>query len=322
MPMNFDFNDFINLRNRLRLQSFYTETPKRIDLYMFLEGQVLTTSITIAEIQEKFGKSKHVMELFRATYLIGSVKFNSMEIGAAIAKDIKIEVDSSKLKEILDSFLHDLSHKLTTTTTGGEGTPGYALIPVQMGSGKVRRCMSCGNILLSGETRCPACGSTKLSSKEADGSEVELSMRKWVGFDFEGDIKYILEFLKTYDFGQITTLTEKKKKKLKEFLIQSIMEGWSVNKLEKEVETITKDENSARMISRSELIRCANEGTLLHYEDKGIEKVKWIATPSSPGGRTCKRCLEMNGKILLLKDAKGKIPLHPYCRCCYSAVIE
>ena len=145
MPrIKLDFDGFIQLENRLKLQTFYVETPRDFTIFMLLEGQVFYTNITMSEIEARFGKSKYVIELFRATYIRDGIKVQSLETARAeIVKDIRI--DTEELKQTLKDFLHDLS-KLTTTTAGGEGTPGYAMIPVRMGSGKPRRCMTCGNI--------------------------------------------------------------------------------------------------------------------------------------------------------------------------------
>jgi SPP1 gp7 family putative phage head morphogenesis protein len=280
---------------------------------MLLEGQVFYTTMTMEEIQLRFGRSAYVVELFKATYIRDGIKVKTLETTTEIIKDVNIE--TTNLKEILDNFLHSFE-KITTTASGGQGTAGYAMIPVRMSDGKPKRCMDCGNIILSNETVCPSCGSYNIKEKGA-----ELDMKKWVGWDFEGTIKYMIQFLEGYDFPQITTLNNKQKKTIKEFLIASLTEGWTMNKLESEIETVTEDDSSARMIARSEVIRAANEGAILHYKEADIEKVKWIAVPSSPGGRTCPRCLEMNGKEFLLKDAEGKIPWHPFCRCCWSPIV-
>lgn len=149
----------------------------------------------------------------------------------------------------------------------------------------------------------------------------EVSLKRFVGWDFEGTVKWILMFLEKYALSQITDINSEQKISIKDALIHSITEGWTLNKLENTIATVVNDEDRARMIARTEIIRCANEGALLHYEEENIEKVRWIATPSAPGGRTCDRCLAMNGKELLLKDAKGKIPLHVYCRCTFSPIV-
>jgi SPP1 gp7 family putative phage head morphogenesis protein len=282
---------------------------------MFMEAQIFSTTITMEEIKGRFGSSIMVLELFKATYLSDSVKIESIDIESnMLSKDIKI--DASDLKNVLDGFLNDFK-KFTLTSTGGQGTAGYAMIPVRLGSGKIRRCESCGQILLSGEEACPACGSERITGKDA-----EMELKKFVGWDFEGTVKWILMFLEKYTMSQITDVNSEQKKLIKDALIQSITQGWTLNKLENTIATVVNDEDRARMIARTEVIRCANEGALLHYEEENIEKVRWIATPSAPGGRTCDRCLEMNGKELLLKDAKGKIPLHVYCRCSFLPIVE
>jgi SPP1 gp7 family putative phage head morphogenesis protein len=315
ITINLNFNTFIDLRNQWKLKKFYIEGPTEFRLFMFMEAQIFSTTITMEEIKGRFGSSIMVLELFKATYLSDSVKIESIDIESnMLSKDIKI--DASDLKNVLDGFLNDFK-KFTLTSTGGQGTAGYAMIPVRLGSGKIRRCESCGQILLSGEDACPACGSERLTDKD-----VEMEMKKWIGFDFVGDIAYMLKFLETYDFGRITTLDTKQKKTLKQMLIDSITQGWTLNKLENEIETVTNDEDSARMIARTEILVVANQGAVLHYEDKGIEKVRWLAVPSAPGGRTCDKCLALNGKEFLIKDIKDKLVLHPFCRCTISAVIE
>ena len=313
--ISLDFDRFIKLENRFKLQTFYTESPKLIGVYMFLEAQIFSTSITMKEIQERFGKSEYTVELFKSTYLRDGIKIESIE-QAKMEKQVIQKLDTGDLKELLNNFINDFS-KLTVASSGGEGTAGQALIPVQMGSGEILRCMSCGQIILSGETACPACGSEKLSNKD-----VELSLEKWVGFEFQSDVKWIIEFLEKYTLSQITDITEKQKKSIKNILIDSMKEGWTLNKLEDKIENIVDDKNKAKMIARTETIRAANEGALLRYNENDIEKVKWLAVPSAPGGRTCDRCLARNGKEYLLKDAKGQIPLHVYCRCTFAPLVE
>jgi SPP1 gp7 family putative phage head morphogenesis protein len=291
------------------------EASESFRMFMLMEAQVFSTEITFEEVRSRFGNSPMVLNLFRSTYIRDAIRINSIDTeSSSISKDIK--VDASELKTVLDGFLNDFK-KFTLTSTGGQGTAGYAMIPVRLGSGKIRRCESCGNILLSGETSCPSCGSERLTGKDA-----EMELKKFVGWDFIGDIAYMLKFLETYDFSRITTLDTKQKKTLKQMLIDSITQGWTLNKLENEIEIVTEDEDSARLIARTEIMVIANQGAILHYEDKGIEKVRWLAVPSAPGGRTCDRCLALNGKEFLLKDIKDKLVIHPYCRCTISAVVE
>lgn len=72
-------------------------------------------------------------------------------------------------------------------------------------------------------------------------------------------------------------------------------------------------------IARTEMIRAHAEGQLDGMERLGIRRVgvqvEWIATPDA---RVCKLCAEMNGKTFPLQEARGKIPLHPNCRCAWT----
>ena len=294
---------------------FYTEDASGFGLYLFLEGQTFCAFLPLSEIRARFGESERVLDIFRSTYLGGAKRVISVE-GMAFLSNPSITVDSSELKSVLNHFIEDFK-KITTTTSGGSGTPGQALIPVTLGSGKMRRCLGCGKILLSGETQCPACGSEMLTDKDVD-----MDLTKWIGWDFQCTVKYMLEFLKKYKMSQITDVTTEQKEKIKEALINSLTQGWNLNKIEYEINNVVDDEDKARMIARTEIIRVANEGALLHFKEQDIEKVRWLAVPSAPGGRTCDDCLARNGREYLLKDATGKIPSHPFCRCCYIPIVS
>lgn len=171
ITVNLNFDTFIELRNQWKLKKFYVEGPTEFRLFMFMEAQIFSATITMEEIKTRFGSSIMVLDLFKSTYLSDSVKIESIDIESnMLSKDIKI--DASELKNTLDNFLKDLQ-KISLTNTGGQGTAGYALIPVNMGSGKIRRCESCGQILLSGENACPACGSEKLTDKDVEVDWIE-----------------------------------------------------------------------------------------------------------------------------------------------------
>jgi SPP1 gp7 family putative phage head morphogenesis protein len=317
--INVGFDDFINLENQWRLAPLYIENGEGFKFYMLMEAQVFSTFISLEDIRARFGDSQFVIELFRSTYLHDGIKINSIDFAdSGVSKDIKI--DASDFKGALDSFraAMDDFKKFTMTATGGQGTAGYALIPTTVAGTPMRRCEGCGNIILSGETRCPACGSERLTDKDAD-----MTILKWVGWDFMGTVKYILKFLEKYRMSQITDVNDEEKLAIKGHLISSVRDGWTLGKLENEIDMVVGNQEKARMIARTEIIRSANEGALLQYkEEKNADVVKWLAVPSAPGGRTCPDCLARNGREYLIKDAQGKIPLHPFCRCCWLPVTK
>ena len=77
----------------------------------------------------------------------------------------------------------------------------------------------------------------------------------------------------------------------------------------------------ARRIARTEVIHAHAEGQLDAFEALDIEhvgaEVEWT-TASDP----CSDCLSMSGKIFTIQQARGLIPKHPNCRCCWNPVIS
>lgn len=60
------------------------------------------------------------------------------------------------------------------------------------------------------------------------------------------------------------------------------------------------------------------EGQLLALEEMGVEEVGVAIEWSTAGDdRVCPLCSEMEGVVLKLEEAHGKIPLHPQCRCAW-----
>jgi SPP1 gp7 family putative phage head morphogenesis protein len=75
----------------------------------------------------------------------------------------------------------------------------------------------------------------------------------------------------------------------------------------------------ARMIARTEIAHAHAESQLDALEDMGLEDVgimvEWIN-----GVNPCPRCAKMLGKVMKIKTARGKIPVHPNCMCAFVPV--
>lgn len=68
----------------------------------------------------------------------------------------------------------------------------------------------------------------------------------------------------------------------------------------------------AKVIARTEVIYAHAEGQLDSFEDLGVEEIEVMAEWSTAGDdRVCPQCSELEGTIMTVKEAKGKIPLHP-----------
>jgi len=127
-------------------------------------------------------------------------------------------------------------------------------------------------------------------------------------------------------------------------------EGWPVTQTREQI-IKTWDgwakgkEDRANMIARTETMRSSNYGTKQAWADAGVTTVKWHTHKDD---RTCDWCLEMDGTTIGIAesywnlgdtfdvtDAEGNVktmnitysgvecpPLHVYCRCVETAVIE
>lgn len=97
--------------------------------------------------------------------------------------------------------------------------------------------------------------------------------------------------------------------------------GESIQQLSKRIEGYFTDNAKYRaaMVSRSEVIAASSEGALYRYDQSGIEKAEWL---TSRDGRVCPECDPMDGTQFPIREASGRIPLHPQCRCTWLAVLE
>lgn len=83
--------------------------------------------------------------------------------------------------------------------------------------------------------------------------------------------------------------------------------------------TITGIESKrAKVLARTEVIHAQAEGQLDGFEDLGVEEVGIQAEWSTAGDDiVCDQCGEMEGEVMTVEEARGRIPLHPNCRCAW-----
>jgi len=72
----------------------------------------------------------------------------------------------------------------------------------------------------------------------------------------------------------------------------------------------------ARTIARTEIMHAHAEGQLDSFEALGVEELGVLAEWSTAGDNlVCPLCAPLEGMVLTIKEARGKIPRHPNCRC-------
>jgi len=79
--------------------------------------------------------------------------------------------------------------------------------------------------------------------------------------------------------------------------------------------------NRGRVIARTETIRAHNEAGINRYEDMG-ERIGGVAVVAehTTAGDPCPICAGLNGTRYKPKNARGRIPVHPNCRCSFVPI--
>lgn len=74
----------------------------------------------------------------------------------------------------------------------------------------------------------------------------------------------------------------------------------------------------ANTLARTEVIRAHAEGSLIHLQQLGVDKVGVMVEWSTAGDNlVCPLCADLQGVVLTIKEARGLIPRHPNCRCAF-----
>ena len=77
-------------------------------------------------------------------------------------------------------------------------------------------------------------------------------------------------------------------------------------------------ERRAKLLARTEVIRAHAEGQLQEFENLGAIGVGVMAEWITAGdNRVCPQCASLEGNIYTIVEARGKLPLHPGCRCAW-----
>lgn len=126
-----------------------------------------------------------------------------------------------------------------------------------------------------------------------------------------------LKLLVSRTFSDIKGADDQFKSSLRRVLADGLVEGRNPRDIAREVRRVTDiSKRKAETIARTEIIRAHAEGQLVALEELGVTEVgvmvEWLVTDDE---RLCPRCRPMAGVILKIKEARGKIPLHPNCRC-------
>lgn len=129
-----------------------------------------------------------------------------------------------------------------------------------------------------------------------------------------------VELLALRALEQLRGVTASMSQQMNRILSEGLVNGWGPLRIAREMQnsiynlSITR----ARMIARTEIIYAHAEGQLDSFQALGIEKLGILAEFSTAGDElVCRECAALEGNIYTVDEARGVIPLHPSCRCCW-----
>lgn len=120
-------------------------------------------------------------------------------------------------------------------------------------------------------------------------------------------------------FSELEGVTETMSTAITRSLVDGMVQGQNPREIARTMtRQIDISRSRAETIAQTETIRSHAEGQLQALEQMGVEEVGVMVEWSTAGdGRVCAKCRAMEGVVLKLDEAKGKIPLHPRCRCSF-----
>lgn len=129
-----------------------------------------------------------------------------------------------------------------------------------------------------------------------------------------------IQLVSSRAFEELRGLSATASTQLNRILTRGLIQKNTAKKLAKEmsekVEGLSKDR--ALLISRTELVHAQAEAQLDAYEALGSDAVQLFAEwGTAQDDRVCAACGALEGTVFRVKDARGLLPRHPACRCCW-----
>ena len=121
-------------------------------------------------------------------------------------------------------------------------------------------------------------------------------------------------------FEGLRGITQDMASKLSEIFSRSLIEGVGPRSIAKRItdEIASISRKRAMVMARTETIRVFNEAALNTMEQNGIVGVTAeVELLTAMDSRVCQICRSLSGKVYTIQQARGVIPVHPRCRCCW-----
>jgi SPP1 gp7 family putative phage head morphogenesis protein len=123
--------------------------------------------------------------------------------------------------------------------------------------------------------------------------------------------------LYTRTWDGVKSVTRRTETAITRVLSQGLIDGDNPKKIARAMnKAVGLEIKRARTLARTEIVRAHHVATINTYEQAGAEGVTVLAEfATALDDRVCSQCMELEGQIFSLKEARGLIPVHPNCRC-------
>lgn len=133
-----------------------------------------------------------------------------------------------------------------------------------------------------------------------------------------------LDVLAARVFTELEGVTDAMAQQITRVLTDGLTQGKNPKQIAKDmVDRVDKvGKNRARMIAQTEIIRAHSEGQLTELEKMGVQHVGVQVEFSAAHKGACPICQALNNKKYTLVQARGVIPVHVCCRCCWRPSVD
>jgi SPP1 gp7 family putative phage head morphogenesis protein len=127
------------------------------------------------------------------------------------------------------------------------------------------------------------------------------------------------QLLASRTFEELEAVTYDMSNRMSRVMVDGLVQGKNPVEVARDLsEEVDISRGRAERIARTEIIRAHAEGQLTALEQMGVKEVgaqvEWATAGDS---LVCPKCAGLEGKILSIEKARGMLPLHPNCRCCW-----
>jgi SPP1 gp7 family putative phage head morphogenesis protein len=131
-----------------------------------------------------------------------------------------------------------------------------------------------------------------------------------------GGDRALQDLLDHYGVTTIQSIAATRLGQLAAQLAESLRDGWSVDRLARELRHVLDDESTADMVATTETARAQSQASMAYYQAAGVDGVEWWTAPTD----ACPICLgnAADGPIRrgqTFTSGEDAPPAHPRCRC-------